>query len=157
MSVFALKIRTDSKFSRFGIIGIDRRCFLIRTYCFPLPSEVNCGIPIRLNKNTDTNTNSQIHIGHIRRHYFLPIAEVGDRMRIRLDEIQPQIQIHKTKFTNTHWRHQKSAVECLLSWIGPASRASRFNHMNIPPLTSSSQLYPILLKDRRIIIIMTKS
>ena len=109
MSVFALKIRTDSKFFRFGIIGIDRRCFLIRTYCFPLPSEVNCGISIRLDKNTDTNTNSQIHIGHIRRHNFLPIAEVGDIMHIRLDEIQTQI--HETKFKLKNYKYALEAKE----------------------------------------------
>ena len=36
-----------------SIIGLDRRCFLIRTYCSPLPSQVNGGMPIRPDENTD--------------------------------------------------------------------------------------------------------
>ena len=51
-------------------------------------------MPIRLDE-----IQTQIHTGLIRRHYFLPIAKVGDEMPIRLDEIQIQIQIHKYKFT----------------------------------------------------------
>ena len=43
------------------IIVIDRRCFLIRTYCFPHPSGVNAGMSIRLDRNTDMKEGDTRH------------------------------------------------------------------------------------------------